>query len=721
MVTHLRFNHFLVLYWVFLFFIVSGNFGSVLGIPYLFLDPVYLDQVNFWSFLIMGVVLAGFSMAFNISSYILDSFRFPFLGTLPKPFAHFCLNNSLIPLSFLIYYISRIVGFQQNMEADPGLHTLADILGLLLGYGAMLSLMFFYFTRTNRDIFKILGIQVEKVIGKPSSPKKNAFKELRRLRRSVVKVENYLSLRMKFFSARRFEKVFDRVLILRVFAQNQRNAIFIELFLFVAIISLGLFKSLPGFQIPAAASMVLLLTMIVMFTGAISYWFRTWAIGIVAALFLILNFSHLAGAFQAIYQAYGLNYEVEKAEYSIERIKKLNSAEQVAKDKEHMIQILENWQAKFEEEKPKMILITSSGGGQRSALWTTRVLQQADSVLSGELMKHTTLLTGASGGLVGASYYRDFYWQNKGAVDTKIDLEPMTRDVLNPIVFSLFVNDIFMRTGKFKFAGQEYPQDRGYAFEERLRSNLNAVDRKLIDYREPEFNAEIPMLVMNPTIVNDGRRLYLSPQPVSFFNTGTEIEGAKQQGVDFRALLKNQHADSLRFLSALRMSATFPYITPNVTLPTQPPIEIADAGISDNFGISDALTFLYVFQDWIMENTGGVTLMTIRDSEKEPEILTIGNQSLVQRLFSPLQGVYNTWDYVQTIKNEKQYDMLKSLFGEHLQRVEFEYRIANSQTSNERASLSWRLTEQETNNIIQAINDPFDQAALAKLARLFAK
>ncbi len=716
-ITHLRFNHFLVLYWVFLFTIVSGHFGSLLGIPYLFLDPVYLDNVNFWSFLIMGLVLAGFTMAFNISSYILDSFRFPFLGTLPKPFAHFCLNNSLIPLAFLIYYIIRIIGFQQTMEGDSGWHIISDILGLLLGYLLTLTPMFAYFMRTNRDIFKVLGIAVDKPKSK-TARKKNAFKKLRRLRRNAVRVENYVSLKFKVFSARRFEQVFDRVLILRVFTQNQRNAIFIELFLFIVIISLGLVKSVPQFQLPAAASIVLLLTMIVMFTGAISYWFRTWAITTVIGLFLILNITHIAGFFKAIYQAYGLDYTVERAEYSVGEIRKLNSPDNVEQDKANILGILDKWRAGFGESKPKMVLITASGGGQRSALWTTKVLQSADSVLNGNLMKNTVLMTGASGGLVGAGYYRDRYWseQNKA-----VDLDAVGRDVLNPIIFSLFVNDIFVRTGTFEFAGHYYPKDRGYAFEQRLMENLSLEDRKLADYYSAEQNAEIPILVMAPTVVNDGRKLYLSSQSVSFFNTGHDLVDVKQQGVDFRRLLTKQGADSLRFLSALRMSATFPYITPNVTLPTQPPIEIADAGISDNFGVADALTYLHVFKDWILENTSGVILLTIRDSEKEPEITSIEKESLFQRLFSPLKGVYDNWDYVQTIKNEKQYDVLKSTMGDHVNRVEFEYRLNLDGSPKDRASLSWRLTEREKKNIIRAIEHPLNQKSLHSLRTLFVE
>jgi hypothetical protein len=65
---------------------VTGSFGKYLGIPYLFLDPEYLNKVNFRSFLSWGTVLAGFTMAFHITWYITDGHRFSFIGALGRPF-----------------------------------------------------------------------------------------------------------------------------------------------------------------------------------------------------------------------------------------------------------------------------------------------------------------------------------------------------------------------------------------------------------------------------------------------------------------------------------------------------------------------------------------------------------------------------------------------------------------------------------------------------------
>ena len=102
--------------WAFLFVVVRGGVGSSMWIHYLFLDPEYLGAVSFWSFFIIGLAYGSFFIAWNSSIYILNSFRFPFLASLHRPFAKFSLNNCSIPVFFVLYYIYRIIEFQWYNE-----------------------------------------------------------------------------------------------------------------------------------------------------------------------------------------------------------------------------------------------------------------------------------------------------------------------------------------------------------------------------------------------------------------------------------------------------------------------------------------------------------------------------------------------------------------------------------------------------------------------------
>ena len=72
-----------------------------------------------------------------------------------------------------------------------------------------------------------------------------------------------------------------------------------------------------------------------------------------------------------------------------------------------MLQILENWKKKQKEEKPILLIINTSGGGSRSAAFTMNILQKLDKENGGHLMDKTFMITGASGGMFGAAYFRE--------------------------------------------------------------------------------------------------------------------------------------------------------------------------------------------------------------------------------------------------------------------------------------------------------------------------
>jgi hypothetical protein len=480
-----------------------------------------------------------------------------------------------------------------------------------------------------------------------------------------------------------------------------------------------------------------------LFAGAISFWSGRWSVTAFVGILLILNLLVKYNIIQSDYEAYGLDYKSKKAEYSIERVRELSKPEYLKADTDSTISILERWKGKFPAgTKPKMIFICTSGGGQRAAVWTMRSLQVADSMLNGELMKHTFLMSGASGGLVGASYFRELYLRQQ--TDSTLNiysnqyLHNISKDNLNAIAFSLVVSDLLFKFETFTYQGHRYYKDRGYAFEQQLNKNTEGVlNKSILAYREPERLGKIPMLIMAPTIVNDGRRLYISPQHVSYMNThlpnSSQTVSRAIKGIEFLRFYQKQDAGNLRFLSALRMNATFPYITPNVALPSQPMMEVMDAGLSDNFGVSDAVRFLYVFRDWISQNTSGVIFLSIRDTPKEHGIEKNAERSLIDKFFTPIGSLYHNWNHLQDITNDNSLEFAKSWFKGKISQVELKYDVyfnlqkmvtptlasdTASRQKFERASLSWHLTEREKASLYLTIYKPSNQQSIANLARL---
>ena len=730
LVLHLRKNQLLLLCWTLLLAVVTGNFGKGLGIPYLFLDPEYLGQVDAVSFLIVGVALGGFTMAYHITCYILDGPSFGFLGTLSRPFAKFSLNNGLVPLLFILIYSGAVVKFQWANEYSTIGSIFFKLLGLWGGFLLMSALLFEYFRQTNKDIFRYLAANVDQRLKRVRISRVQVMANLKEARRSGKRVDRYVDLNL---AVRRVTEVgYDKALVLKVFDQNHINSVTIEVCLLALILALGIFQDHPYFQIPAAASVILMLTILLMVIGAASHWLRGWTTTAILVGFAVLNLVVKNDWAQNTYEAFGLNYQAKPAEYSLTTLQQYSSKEYYQQDKAATEAILDTWLAQTrtaENPRPKMVLTCASGGGLRAALWTTVALQTADSVTSGNLMKHTRLMTGASGGLIGAAYFREVMLRESQRSASEEALSPYSRhyqeriaqDDLNPIIFSLLVNDLFIRHQTFDHKGKQYTRDRGYAFEQQFNENTeHLLDKPLIAYQQAEREARIPMLLLAPSIVNDGRKMYISSQHVSYMNRDSygDIE-TKVKGVDFLRFFAEQGSPDLRFLTALRMNAAFPYVTPNVTLPTQPRIQIMDAGMTDNFGVADAVRFMYVFQDWINEHTSGVVLLTIRDSEKNERVEAPNSPSLIQKMTAPFRFFYDNLFNVQDINNDDRVAFARAWLEVDLQTVTLEYSSPDTPLEDsDRPSLSWRLTSREKNNIIRNIQHPKNQRALEKLQEL---
>lgn len=738
---HIRRNLALVILWILFIATLGGGIGKIYGIHYLYLDPEYMNKVGFWSFFLVGLAFGNFTMAYHITCYILDSHRFTFVGILERPFAKFSVNNSLIPLIAFVVYVVLIVRFQVNNEFAGATNVIMDLLGLLLGIASMLSVFFIYFRFTNKDIFKYLAGSVDKRLRKAKISRERMMNKLTETRERRYTVHSYLDLKLRVMSCKNLQDFYDKEAVLKVFDQNHFNSVVIELAVIFLILFLGTFMDNPYFQIPAAASSLLLFSFLVMLIGAFSYWLRGWGLAFVFGLFLLVNVLVRWGVIKGEYQARGLSYDSPKVTYSLSKLNAMNSQEVFAADSLRMIEVLENWKAKQDSDQPQMVFLCVSGGGQRAALWAVNALQKIDSTIGSPIMDKTALITGASGGMIGAAYYRELELmrKRKQAIPSEPEqLARMGRDNLNAIIFSLLVNDAFFRVRSYEYAGRKYLKDRGVVFEENLNNNLGRVfDKRLIDYEGPEAEGLIPLMLMSPVIANDGRKLYISPHSVSFMNINNEElrdNDYKIRGVDFNQLFGGHGANDLSFLTALRMSASFPYITPTVSLPSHPPIEIMDAGISDNFGVGDASRFIYVFRKWLEENTSGITLLIIRDTRKNAPIEPRTNSSLVDKLTYPIASVYNNLGNIQDINNESKIEGLSTWLHLPVNVVEIEYNTYTNISEQylvtskelerkqlERASLSWHLTTREKQNIIQNIELPNNQKALMKLREILVE
>jgi hypothetical protein len=213
------------------------------------------------------------------------------------------------------------------------------------------------------------------------------------------------------------------------------------------------------------------------------------------------------------------------------------------------------------------------------------------------------------------------------------------------------------------------------------------------------------------------------PKLLPFANSDSVADAHQYKvcGIEFRRFFDTQHPDSLRFMTALRMNATFPYITPNVMLPSTPNMAIMDAGLADNFGIGDAVHFTHIFREWISENTSGVILVSIRGLPREEAKDKDEMLQPVSQWWAPISGLIGNLFDLQDIDNETEMAYISTELGVPLHTVNFEYINALNKDQVERAAVSWRLTEREQRSIVEAITSEYNQTSLKKLKYLIER
>ncbi len=348
-------------------------------------------------------------------------------------------------------------------------------------------------------------------------------------------------------------------------------------------------------------------------------------------------------------------------------------------------------------------------------------LQRLDSLFGGKLMEQTILINGASGGMFGAAYFRELYYEKiKGA---KINLQDkqyadnISKDLLSPLFSSFVTRDIMGPVQKFDMGGFSYAKDRGYAFEQKLNANTHGVlSKTLNDYTIPEAQGLIPTMLFNSVINRDGRKMIISTHPARFLmrpQTDTNnITSVDPDGIDFNSFFSKQGSGNISILSALRMNATFPYVLPSVWLPTNPIIDVMDAGLRDNFGQEACLRFIEVFKDWLQANTAKVVLLQVRDRSLGDWDKPNDGYSLLSSLTQPFLILQNNWYKLQDYYQHDQLEYLFDAYGPQFHRICFQYVPSKNDAP---ASLSFHLTAAEKRDIALALDNPTNKEQFEKL------
>jgi hypothetical protein len=348
------------------------------------------------------------------------------------------------------------------------------------------------------------------------------------------------------------------------------------------------------------------------------------------------------------------------------------------------------------------------------------VMQKLDSICGGQLMRKTFMITGASGGMLGAAYFRALSRERDLGKPVRLQdsvyVDDISKDLLNPTFSSFVARDLAAPAQKFTVGDYEYVKDRAYSFEQQLNINTRyLLDKEFSALAKEEAEALIPTMIFNSVITRDGRKMLISTHPVSFLMKPSGDPRLQHptdpDAVDFAALLARQDPMNLRLLTALRMNATFPYVLPNVWLPTDPVIDVMDAGLRDNYGIETAVRFIHVFSDWIKENTSGVTLLQIKDRQGGGWEHPFESKAVSEIVTKPLLLLQLNWYKMQQYNHQDQLGMVSDLLPGQFNRINFHYLPEKEET---KAALNFHLTQREKVDIRHALDNEINALAFAR-------
>ncbi|MDG3007886.1 hypothetical protein [Paludisphaera mucosa] len=312
------------------------------------------------------------------------------------------------------------------------------------------------------------------------------------------------------------------------------------------------------------------------------------------------------------------------------------------------LDLLKNWRGSFEGtgRRPILVVVAASGGALRAGVWTETVLGYLDGVFE-DFPHHVRLIAGASGGMLGAARFVADQVHGRGMPGgppgTK-GARKVPPDYLTPIAWQIAFRD-FVPNALIPRA----MRNRGDALEDAWAGVDAGINLTFADLLKGEEAGRIPSIVFSPMMSEDGRRLLISNQPLADLasNAGRSVIMAdharlaqdflEQQGkepddydleypaqssisaVEFFRLFESSRP-RVRLASAVRMSATFPYVTSTVVLPTYPPRHVVDAGYYDNYGVNLASAWIASHARWLAENTSGVLFVQVRAFPNEARL-----------------------------------------------------------------------------------------------------
>ncbi len=394
----------------------------------------------------------------------------------------------------------------------------------------------------------------------------------------------------------------------------------------------------------------------------------------------------------------------------------------------------------YGDARPSVVVVCASGGGIQAAAWTTCVLTwlQEDPALGPRFTRAIRFISSTSGGSLGVVYFIEGFDQEHHVPLTenlarireasmRSSIAETSWGILYPDLQRVFA-PFLVNSGRDRAWAMECAWSRALKIEGRRK-----IDSHFSDWARRAMRSELPGVTFNSFLVETGERV--------LFNTVSipTTRGART----FCNLYGHPDAptDSLDVdigvLTAARLSATFPYVTPiararwdeehagEYELPTA---HLGDGGYFDNYGIMTAIEWIQALLDdpttdcygrTYADRIGQIVVVELRAFSRRPDETLESQPTVIQQAsgrrssnnerrggaiehgprgwfysaVGPGKALLNTLKVSQVVRGETELLLLMEKHHGRIEHVVFQPQIAGG-------PLSWHLDRHEIDRIL---------------------
>ena len=322
-----------------------------------------------------------------------------------------------------------------------------------------------------------------------------------------------------------------------------------------------------------------------------------------------------------------------------------------------------------------VIVVAVDGGGIQAAAWGARVLtglSAAARAESGDRFERSIrLVSSVSGGSIGAMYFVNQY--RDGGLQTGFEaaVDQAEASSLDDVAWGAAYPDLL------RIVLPVFHVDRGQALEWAWTRD-GGVAANLAQWRDDVYAWNRPGIIFNATIVDTGERLLVGSERIG----SDRIPGLR----NFEDLYPGT---DVQVVTAARLSASFPYVTPaaRADLPGAQ-YHVVDGGYYDNYGMTTLLQWL----ERGLSNAGPrprrVLVIQIRSAPPESDPKPDGWHGWFYQAWAPLEAMLDVRTTGQLSHNEEDLRQLQ----EDWSRRGVEIDNAVFQFCGDHPPLSWHLT-----------------------------